>query len=145
MKNIFILLSIIGIFAIVPAHAQRQGIRGEIFWVGGNQMPGPGKEATPKLGVQREVHIYKVTTVKNEGQTGPFFNNLKAEFITKVQSDDDGSFKVKLPLGEYSVLVKEPQGLFANLIESNGKINPVTVQSKRFTWLTITVDYEAVY
>ncbi len=145
MKNIFILLSIVGVFAMLPSHAQRQGIKGEIFWVGGNQMPGPGKAATPKLGAQREVHIYKVTTVKNEGQTGPFFNDLKAEFVTKLLSKDDGSFKVKLLPGEYSVFVKESRGLFANLIESNDKINPVTVQSKRFAWLTITVDYEAVY
>jgi hypothetical protein len=125
--------------------AQRQGIRGEVFWVGGNQMPGPGKPATARLGIKREIYIHKVTTVENENQTGPFFADLKSELVTKLLSREDGSFKVKLPPGEYSIFVKEPKGMFANLINGKGKINPVTVQAKRFTWISITVDYEAVY
>jgi hypothetical protein len=126
-------------------HVQRQGIRGEILWLSGNHMPGPGKVNQPRLGIQREIHVYKVTTVDQEDQNGPFFSDLKSELVTKLSSKVDGSFKVKLPPGEYSVFVKEPQGLFANLIDQNGKINPVNVQANRYSWLPITVDYEAAY
>jgi hypothetical protein len=136
------------LFLIVTAstlYGQRQGIRGQVFWVSGNQMPGPGKSASPQLGIQREIYIHNVTTVEKENQVGPFFNEVKSEFVTKVLSKPDGSFKVKLPPGEYSVFVKEPNGLFANLVEGDGKINPVSIPLKRFVWMTITIDYEAVY
>jgi hypothetical protein len=145
MNKLFGLLCFALMLAVSPVSGQRQGIRGEVLWVGGNQMPGPGKIATPKLGVQREVHIYGVTTVDKEGHSGPFYTSVKTDLITKFQTKEDGSFKIKLPPGEYSVFVKEPQGLFANLFDGQGKINPVTVQTKQFTWVVITVDYEAAY
>jgi hypothetical protein len=138
-------ICLIIIVAACGVHAQRQGIRGEILWLSGNQMPGPGKPNHPRLGIQREIHIYKVTTVEHENQNGPFFSDLKSELVTKISSKDDGTFKVKLPPGEYSVFVKEPEGLFANLIDQNGKINPISVEVKRYSWLPITVDYEAAY
>lgn len=133
------------IIAPVTTFAQRQGIRGEVLWISGNQMPGPGKTVSPKLGIQREIYVYKLTTIEKEGHTGPFFNEIKSPLITKGLSKTDGSFKVKLDPGEYSVFVKEPNGFFANLVESDGKINPVTVPLKRFVWMTITIDYEAAY
>lgn len=145
MSNTLKLLCIAMFLATFSASAQRQGIKGEVLWIGGNQMPGPGKVATPKLGVQREIHIYSVTTVETEGHSGPFFTSLKADFVAQLQTKTDGSFKIKLPPGEYSVFVKEPQGLFANLFDGDGKINPVTVKSKQFAWVVITVDYEAAY
>ncbi|HEX5169404.1 MAG TPA: carboxypeptidase regulatory-like domain-containing protein [Cyclobacteriaceae bacterium] len=146
MKILIALISAMAVFTAAPTgYGQRQGIRGEIFWLGGNQMPGPGKIAAPKLGIQREIFIYKVTTVEKEQQTGPFFTDIKTELVAKASSKDDGTFKVKLPPGEYSVFVKEPEGMFANLIDKTGKINPIVVQAKRFSWLTITVDYQASY
>lgn len=144
-----ILIAFIWLMAVLSApptgYGQRQGIRGEIFWLGGNQMPGPGRVVAPKLGIQREIFIHKVTTVDKENQVGPFFTQVKTELVTKATSKADGSFKVKLPPGEYSVFVKEPQGFFANLIDKDGKINPIVVQAKRYSWLTITIDYEAAY
>jgi hypothetical protein len=146
MKISVVLLGFLFLILTAPSlYGQRQGIRGEVFWVSGNQMPGPGKSAAPQLGIQREIYIHKVTSIEIENQTGPFFNEIKSEFVTKILSKPDGSFKVKLPPGEYSVFVKEPNGLFANLVESDGKINPATIPLKRFVWMTITIDYEAAY
>jgi hypothetical protein len=146
MKISVLLSGLLFLFVTAPAlYGQRQGIRGEVFWVSGNQMPGPGKPAAPQLGIQREIYIHKVTTIEKENQTGPFFSEVKSEFVTKILSKPDGSFKVKLPPGEYSVFVKEPNGFFANLVESDGRINPVNIPLKRFIWMSITIDYEAAY
>jgi len=133
------------IVTVPSLYGQRQGLKGEVLWLSGNQMPGPGKPVAPQLGIQREIHIYKVTTIEKEKHTGPFFTDVKSELVTKLLSKTDGSFKVKLPPGEYSVFVKEPNGLFANLVEADGKINPVNIPLKRFVWTTITIDYEAAY
>ena len=97
------------------------------------------------MGIQREIYIHEVTTIEKENHTGPFFNKVNSALVKTIQSKPDGSFKIKLPPGEYSVFVKEPNGFFANLIESDGKINPVSVPLKRFVWMTITIDYDAAY
>ena len=133
------------ISCVMVAHAQKQGIQGEVFWLSGNQMPGPGHVSSPQQGIVREVYIYKITRMQDVEQTNNFFTNIKTELVTQTFSKTDGSFKVKLLPGEYSVFVKEPNGLFANLFDGEGRINPVVVKPKKYSWITITVDYEAVY
>ena len=126
--------------------AQKQGIEGEVFWLSGNQMPGPGKPHNiPQQGLVREIYIYKVAELHNTVQTDGFFTDVKTELVTKIVSHADGSFKVKLPPGEYSLFTKEPKGLFANLFDKDSKINPVIVKPKKYAWITITVDYESAY
>jgi hypothetical protein len=142
--GMFLVLAALAAYPL-PGICQRQGIRGEVFWLSGNQMPGPGRSIAPSLGIKREIHIYEVTTTDEANQQDVFFSNLKTRHVATVMSGSNGKFKVKLPPGRYSLFVKEPQGLFANLISANGEINPVVVEPKKFTWVSITVDYEAAY
>ncbi|HEY8937821.1 MAG TPA: carboxypeptidase regulatory-like domain-containing protein [Cyclobacteriaceae bacterium] len=138
----FFILSLI----VIQSHAQREGIQGEVFWVSGNQMPGPGKVSSPQQGVVREIYIYEVTRLQDaeQGADG-FFTSIKKPLVTKTSSQPDGSFHVKLPPGEYSLFVKEEKGLFANLIDNDGKINSVLVKPKKYSYITIAIDYEAVF
>ena len=129
----------------LPGLCQRQGIRGEVFWLSGNQMPGPGRSVSPGLGIQREIYIYEVVTRDMADMQDVFFSNIRSRHVATVMSNTDGKFKVKLPPGRYSLFVKEPQGLFANLFNTTGEINPVAVEPRKFTWVSITVDYEAAY
>lgn len=147
MKLVGMLL-IIGMGILIPdqpGFCQRQGIKGQVFWLSGNQMPGPGRKPAANLGISREIQIFELTTKADVVQHDTFFADIRTKKVATVVSDNDGRFKVKLPPGRYSVFVKEPQGLFANLFNTAGEINPVTVEAKKFTWLSITVDYEAVY
>ncbi len=140
------LLTLLFIFTILlSAEAQKQGIKGKVFWRSGNQMPGPGKVKLPDQGIVREIVIYTLVRIPEAKQTGVFFSDIKGEPVATVLSKADGSFKVKLPPGKYSVFVKESNGLFANLFDGDGNINPVTVKPKKCTWVTIAVDYEAAY
>jgi hypothetical protein len=127
------------------SRAQKQGISGKVFWLSGNQMPSPSLGATPQQGAAREIFIYKIATVNDATQNGNFFGDVKTELVGKTFSDYEGSFKIKLPPGEYSVLVKEPQGLFANSLDKDNKINAVVVKPGKFSWVTINIDYEAAY
>lgn len=124
--------------------SQKEGIKGQVFWISGDQ-PGPGSQASPDQGTIREILIYKATSVKDVSQTDQFFVEIKTELVNTVMSMEDGSFKVKLPPGEYSVFTKEQKGLFANVIDHNGCISCVNVSPKRYSWVTITIDYEATY
>ena len=143
MKKLLLLLAF---FSIVQfTKAPKEGIKGQVFWLSGNQMPGPGKTIPPQLGAAREIVIYKATTLKDVEQKDQFFHEIKTDLVTKAWSKTDGSFKIKLAPGEYSVFTQEPSGLFANAIDKNGCISCVVVKPKKYSWMAITIDYEAVY
>ncbi|MEO7990441.1 MAG: carboxypeptidase regulatory-like domain-containing protein [Chryseolinea sp.] len=140
------LLLILLLFTIqLSAEAQKQGIKGQVFWLSGNQMPGPDKNRSPQQGIVREVVVYPEVKLQDSKQTDGFFTDIQSKPIASFVSKPDGSFKIKLPPGNYSVFVKESKGLFANLFNGQGIINPVTVKIKKYTWITLTVDYEAAY
>lgn len=133
------------LLTLQPAVAQ-QGIKGQVFWLGGNQMPSPQPETAPTLGIQRDILVYKLTNLREVDQTrAPFYSGIKTELVATVRSRPDGSFKIKLEPGDYSVFIKESEGLFANSLNAAGEINKITVSGRKYTWITITVDYDAVF
>lgn len=133
------------IFFSITAHAQRQGIKGQLYWVYGNQMPGPEKNHIPRQGIAREIYVYELTSLPYVEMQDGFYKKVHNRFVKSVFSKPDGSFKVKLPPGRYSVFVKENKGLFANIFDSENNISPVTVERRKYSWITITIDYQAVY
>ena len=142
MRCIFLFLLLLSSFA---ALSQKQGLRGQVFWVSGNQMPGPEAILSPNQGATREICIYELTSIKDVTQVGPFFRDVKTKMVATIQSKPDGTFKVKLQPGAYSVFTKERNGLYANLFDEKNNINPVMVKDGQYAWRTITIDYDAAY
>ena len=142
MKPIFSLLFFLVTFI---ALSQKQGLQGQVFWVSGNQMPGPEAVLSPNQGAVREVLIYEITSISDATQVGPFFRDIKTKLVATTQSKPDGTFKVKLPVGSYSIFTREKNGLYANLFDNQGYINPVVVKAGQYAWKTITIDYDAAY
>ena len=142
MKYPFLFLLLLGSFAGL---SQKQGLHGQVFWVSGNQMPGPEVILSPNQGAIREILIYELTSFKDVTQVGPFFRDIKTRMVASIISKADGTFKVKLPPGAYSVFTKEKNGLYANLFDEKTNINPVIVKCCEYAWKTITIDYEAAY
>lgn len=143
MKRILVLLTFLTLTMV--ASAQKQGLQGQVFWVSGNQMPGPDAVLSPNQGAVREVMIYELTNMTDATQVGPFFRDIKTRLVATTQSKADGTFKIKLPVGSYSVFTKERTGLYANLFDGKGFINPVHIKEGQYAWKTITIDYDAVY
>lgn len=144
MRGFAILLLVLN-FSCVATQPQ-QGIKGQVFWISGNQLPGPDAVKSAHYGVQREVHIYELTTLQDATMSSDgFFTDIKTRHITTITTKADGSFMIKLPSGDYSVFVKEAAGLYANLFNKNNAINPVAVKDGQYTWLPISIDYEAAY
>ncbi len=142
MKLIFSLLLFLLSFS---AFSQKQGLQGQVFWVSGNQMPGPEAVLSPNQGAVREILIYEITGFKDATQVGPFFRDIKTKLVASTQSKPDGTFKIKLPVGSYSVFTREKNGLYANLFDNQGNINPVFIKAGQYSWKTITIDYDAAY
>ena len=139
------LLIFILLVASMTSVAQKQGLYGQVFWLSGNQMPGPEAMLSPNQGAVREILVYELTTFKDATQVGPFFRDIKTKLVASVTSKQDGTFKVKLPPGAYSVFTKEKNGLYANLFDDKTNINPIMVKDGQYAWKTITIDYEAAY
>ena len=135
---LFLLLSL-------AATGQKQGLQGQVFWVSGNQMPGPDAVLSPNQGAVRDVLIYEMTNVTDATQIGPFFRDIKTRLVATTTSKSDGTFKIKLPPGTYSVFTREKSGFYANLFDGKGYINPVTIKNGQYAWKTITIDYDAAY
>jgi hypothetical protein len=137
--------ALIFVASSLTAFSQKQGLYGQVFWVSGNQMPGPESILSPNQGTSREILIYEITSIRDVTQVGPFFRDVKTKLVATIQSKTDGSFKVKLLPGAYSIFTKEKNGLYANLFDEKNNINPVVVRPGQYAWKTITVDYDAAY
>ena len=72
MKFAFSLLFIAASFV---TFSQKQGLYGQVFWVSGNQMPGPEAVLSPNQGASREILIYELTKFSDATQVGPFFRS----------------------------------------------------------------------
>ena len=143
MKKLLLVLAFFGIVQFTKG--PREGIQGQVFWVSGNQMPGPGKAIPANQGVAREIVVYQAAMSQDVEQEGSFYTNVKTQLVTKAWSKEDGTFKIKLPPGRYSIFTQEQKGLFANIIDQNGCVGCVEVRPKKYSWVAITVDYEAAY
>lgn len=140
----FIILYLL--FLACSSAQQRQGIKGQVLLISGNQLPGPENTKRIHYGVQRELFIYELTTTSQVTQNADgFFTDVETKLITTLKTKVDGSFKLRLPPGQYSVLVQEQYGLYANLFDKNNAINPIIVKENEYAWLPITIDYQAVY
>lgn len=120
------------------AQSLKQGIQGQVFRLP-TSADSLAKE-NPQAGVQREVHIYELTTLDQASHENGIFKSVPTQKVLSLTTRVDGKFKVKLAPGTYSVFVQEPEGLFANLFQQN-RINPVVVKSRQYTWISITIEY----
>ncbi|WKN42466.1 N-acetylmuramoyl-L-alanine amidase [Tunicatimonas pelagia] len=128
----------------------QQGVAGQVRWYEGNLMPtitedtaaAPDRQGEP---VQRTLYIHKLTHRDQTVQKGRFFQAVQTELVAKITTDSLGKFELSLPVGQYSLLVEETEGLFANQFNSEGHIAPFSVESNRVTQLNIRVDYRATY
>jgi hypothetical protein len=125
---------------VAQAQTLRQGIQGQVFLVPNSLADSSVTHSNPNTGVRREIVIHELTTLDMTSHENGLFKYVPTASVAVIMSEDDGSFKVKLLPGTYSVFVREGDGLYANLFEQN-RINPVVVKPKQYAWVTITIEY----
>lgn len=125
----------------------KQGICGTVVEKRGNRMPGPGAAASAGRSAVRNVLIFKLLNASevDMGENG-FINSVRnAKPVKTVQSDAKGRFCVSLPAGKYTVMVREPKGLYANLSDGENNIFPVEVTKNRQATITVEITHAAVF
>lgn len=144
--------TIIAACSVAMKNNQSQGITGKIVWLEGNLMPAIGDTniAQRMAGrpVQRTLYIHEPTAGDETEKTqdsGMFYSKINTRLVKKVKTDVNGTFRVVLPAGKYSVFVLEEKGFFANIFDVEGHINPVIVEAGKFRVMEIKVNYMAFY
>jgi len=145
----FLILILLGV-SCKPYKTEGQGITGTITWIEGNQMPmltedgKADKKASPRS-IQRMVRVYPLTKFSDLKMEEGLFTAVAEKPITEVESDENGNYSIQLSPGRYSLFVVEENGLFANIFDGEGNVNPVTVKENEWTLLDVVVNYQAVY
>jgi hypothetical protein len=124
---------------------RRQGIKGHVYRVSGNQMPSPDRPAIKPAGIKTTLYIYELTNMNQTQQEGAFYKTISSKLVKEIQTDEDGSFKVKLKPGRYSLFVKKDNLYYSNIFDSNNNIHPIDVKKGAWTEEDFKADYDAVY
>ncbi len=133
-----------------PYKPEGQGITGTVTWVEGNQMPSISSSENAvskpaKKPIQRTIRVYPLVQFEDLKIEEGLFTAIAEKPLTEVQSDEKGQYSVQLSPGRYSIFVVEEGGLFANIFDGEGNVQPVTVKENEWTLLDIEVNYKAVY
>ncbi len=109
-------------------------------------MPMKGKPiSSNKHGVKREIYFYQATSLQQVQGNTPLFDKVNTPLILKTTSDADGRYKASLPVGSYSIFIKENGKLFAAETDGAGILNPATVAADKITHRDITITVNAAF
>ncbi len=158
LLSIFIIaFSFMNIGCAAKKIQRKQGIQGVVYQVTGNQMPGiKNSKAYPDNtennrgeapGFKTRLYIFETTNVNQvvQQKDSPFYSEIKSKLILETVSATDGSFKVDLPVGSYSIFAKIGTLYYANRFDEHNNIFLVEVKADTYTTVDFKVDYNAVY
>lgn len=133
-----------------PFQPEGQGITGTVTWIEGNQMPmvsDSGDTASKKAAkpVKRHLRIYPLIQFEDLKVENGLYTAVAEKPLTEVETDEKGKYSVQLSPGRYSIFVVEEGGLFANIFDGEGNVQPVTVKENEWTLLDIEVNYKAAF
>ncbi|MEO5564882.1 MAG: hypothetical protein ABIR18_15655 [Chitinophagaceae bacterium] len=145
-----VLLSLFLLSAFKPAYdvsCRRSGIRGHVYIETGNRMPSPDQPRVAPQGIKTKLYVYELTNITQVVRQGmsAFYTQVPTKLIKEIETDDDGSFKVKLKPGKYSLFVKKENLFYSSMFDSENNIHPVEVKKGKMTEEVFKVNYNAVY
>jgi len=107
---------------------RRQGIKGHIYLVKGNQMPSPDRPMPAPAGMKTTLYIYELTNTSQAEKQDGFYRTISTKLVKEVNSDENGYFKAKLKPGWYSLFVKKGDLFYSNIFDDKNNIHPVEVK-----------------
>lgn len=129
------------------ANCRRSGITGHVYLVTGNQMPSPDRPPSTPKGIKTVLYVYELTnTAEVTSDASPaFYKSISTKLVKEVETGEDGSFRIKLKPGKYSLFVKKGDLFYSGVSDEKSNIHPVEVVRGRMTEEDFRVNYDAVY
>lgn len=129
------------------ALALKQGISGQVTEFSGNQMP--MKDAPPQTGkpLVTTVFVYEPTNISQVTRNGnaPVYTAIATKLVASAETDSSGMFTINLPVGSYSLFVKQGNAYYANLFDAENNIALFTVEEGKMTIAKLTISNKAAY
>lgn len=141
MKNVIFILFVLT--AGYETSAQRLGtLKGQLYWVPPDSNYSPEKQNIPYNAKPLEIFVHQITSEAEVDFEDGLIHKIYTPIVARFFCKWNGSFKTRLPLGRYSVFVRNKNNFFGNLKDAEGNLSPATIDStKRTTWVTITIEY----
>lgn len=97
--------------------------------------------------VKRTLKIYQYTTLNDVVTSDPytaFFDSFNTQFVTQVDTDENGFFQTDIPAGRYTIVVVENGKLYANTRDGQGGISPFTLSTGTKN-INVAMTYKATF
>ena len=129
-----------------PTSKAAQGVTGKVLFKEGEFTPsGEISKNGKAYGIERTILFYELTNLKDvEIADGDFIKYTSTEILDSVSSDKYGNFSKNLPVGEYSIFIKEADRLYSKLDDKDYFL-PIKILKDSSVNVIIEVDYKAVY
>ena len=123
-------------------HAQRSGIKGQLYWMSPNPDYKPTEQNIPYQGLPLEIYVHQLTTEAAVDYSNEKITKIYTPVVARFFTKSNGTFKTRLPQGQYSVFVHYKNAFYGNLIDGKGNISPAIItDNKKTAWVTITIAY----
>jgi hypothetical protein len=125
------------------------GIWGTVSSMEGNCMPmiALSNSSCTHCPVNRTVKIYEYT-LQNQalpsGNSGVFFDNFNTQLLAQAEADSYGFFQINVPPGKYTIAVVENGKLYANGLDGQGGLNPVSFSGGKLN-ANVVMTHKAVF
>ena len=148
------ILFFIGILALFPAFIPpvsskyvKQGVRGYVRELKGNQMPSPSRPLSKGRGFSATICIFSMvnTSQVEPDRKASCYKTVHAPLIKTVQADSTGYFEASLDTGSYSLFIKVDKGYYANLTDQYNHLAPIRVQAGRIVDIDLTYKDRVTY
>ena len=128
-------------FQLNPA----QGIEGKVLRLSGNQMPIIGKTMSEPDPVSTAVWIFSGKIQRKGTYWSVSEACLHPKWIAYILSDDEGSFLIGLPPGEYTLFAQYGSALYLNAFASEQTYQSVRVAEGQLTKFDLINTEKAVF
>lgn len=129
------------------SNTKQQGISGFVYEAKGNHMPMKGGPENKPKSLQATVLIYEPTNISNTEPQTPtnLYTMIRTKQVASVVTDSIGYFKIELPVGKYSLFIKQGNQFFANMFDQFNNIALYEVLPAQFTEVKLTLNKAAAY
>jgi hypothetical protein len=125
----------------------KQGIKGCVRLLTGNQMPSPGKLSGSRKGIPAVIYIYPLVTVsETEPSTKAcFYKAVHASLVKVIKADSSGYFESLLDTGNYSLFIRIGDLFYACQTDQFNHLVPARVTSSRQTYVELLYKYNVTF
>lgn len=108
-------------------------------------MPSPDLPPSKPKGMNAALAVFELTNISQLKSVGKFYETPPTKLVKQIQTNEDGSYKVKLKPGSYSLFVIIDSLYYSNVFDDKFNIHPVEVKKGKWTEDNFKVSYDAVY